>query len=247
MVGLRNRLGILSETYSYLTFQDRIKAARRFVEEIINYAAQHGTEIRKATETADKQSIVGQEIALRGTLVKSPDQFDLLLNELTNVKNPYTGRPMRSSTGVRNSVKVDQYISFGTSESTIAPRAYLVPVTAYVQERLEAHGIPFTKLDQPITLKGEQFRIESSTLAASAYEGHTARTLTGKWEPADLSVPAGTLVVPIDQPLGRLALELFEPRSEDSLAAWGLLDDILERQKPQIYPILRTSEAVSGK
>jgi hypothetical protein len=60
-------------------------------------------------------------------------------------------------------------------------------------------------------------------------------------------VPAGTLVVPIDQPLGRLALELLEPRSGDSLAAWGLLDDILERQKPQIYPILRTSERVSGK
>jgi hypothetical protein len=247
MVGLRNRLGILSETFSYLTFQDRIKAARRFVEEIINYAQQHGPEIRKATDDADKQSIVGQEIALRGTLVKSPEKFDLLLTELTTVKNPYTGRLMRSSTGVRNPVKVDQYISFGASESTAAPRAYLVPVTAYVQERLEAHGILFTKLDQPITIKGEQFRIESSTLAAAAYEGHTRRTLTGKWEPADLNVPAGTLVVPIDQPLGRLALELLEPRSEDSLAYWGLLDDILERQKPQIYPILRTSERVSGK
>jgi hypothetical protein len=247
MVGLRNRLGILSETFSYLTFQDRIKAARRFVEEIINYAQQHGTEIRKATEAADKQSIVGQEIALQGTLIKSPEKVDLLLTELTTVKNPYTGRFMLSRTGVRNQVSADQYISFGASESTTAPRAYLVPVTAYVQDRLEAHGIPFTKLDQPITLRGEQFRIESSTLDAAPYEGHTRRTITGKWEPADLNVPAGTLVVPIDQALGRLALELLEPRSEDSLAAWGLLDDILERQKPQIYPILRTSEAVPGK
>ena len=39
MVGLRNRLGILSETFSYLPFQDRIKAARRFVEEICNLCA----------------------------------------------------------------------------------------------------------------------------------------------------------------------------------------------------------------
>jgi len=34
--GLRNRLGILSETYSYATFEDRIKASYRFVEEIVN-------------------------------------------------------------------------------------------------------------------------------------------------------------------------------------------------------------------
>ncbi len=246
MIGLRNRLGILSETFSYLTFQDRIKAARRFVEEIVNYAQLHGAEIRKATDDADKQSIVGQQIGLRGSLVKSPEKFDLLLTELTTVKNPYTGQSMRQSTGVRNPVKVDQYISFEASESTIAPRAYLVPATRYAQDRLEAHGIPFTKLDRALTIKGEQFRIESTTVAEREYEGHKARTINGKWEPADLNVPAGTLVISLDQPLGRLALMLLEPRSEDSLAAWSLMEDVLA-QNPQIYPIMRTAEAVSGK
>ncbi|MBZ5499820.1 MAG: peptidase M14 [Acidobacteriia bacterium] len=246
MVGLRNRLGILSETYSYLPFQDRIKAARRFVEEIINYTQQHGLEIRKATADADKQSIVGQEIALRGTLAKAPEKFDLLLSELTIEKNPYSGQDMRRSTGVRNPAKVDQYISFVASETTVAPRAYLVPATRSAQDRLEAHGITFSTLEQPITIRGEQFRLESSTLDSGAYEGHTRRTITGKWEPADLNVPAGTLVVPVDQPLGRLALMLLEPRSEDSLAYWGLMEDLL-RQNPQVYPVLRTSEAISGK
>jgi hypothetical protein len=152
---------------------------------------------------------------------------------------------MSTTTGVRHSVTADQYISFEASESTTAPRAYLVPATRYVQERLDAHGIPFTKLDQPITIKGEQFRIESSALAASAYEGHTARTITGKWEPADLNVPAGTLVVRIDQPLGRLAVLLLEPRSEDSFAAWGLMEDSLAAQ-PQLFPITRTSGKLPG-
>lgn len=246
MVGLRNRLGILSETFSYIPFQDRIRAARRFVEEIINYAQQHGAEIRKATADADKQSIVGQQIALRGTLAKSSEKFDLLLTELTTEKNPYTGQNMQRSTGVRNPVKVDQYISFEASESTIAPRAYLVPATRFVQDRLGAHGVIFSKLDQAITIKGEQFRIESSTLAAQAYEGHTGRTITGKWEPADLSAAVGMLVVPVDQPLGRLVVMLLEPRSEDSFAAWGLMEDVLA-QNPQIFPILRTSESVGGK
>ncbi len=243
MVGLRNRLGILSETFSYLSFQDRIKSARRFVEEIINYASQHGPEIRKATDDADRQSIVGQAIALRGTLAKSPEKVELLYTELVSVKNPYTGRNMQTSTDVRHSVTADQYISFDPSESTTAPAAYFVPATSLLQDRLEAHGIAFTKLNQPLTIKGEQFRIESSTQATGAYEGHTQRALTGKWEPADLNVPAGTLVVTMDQPLGRLAVLLLEPRSEDSFASWGMMEDSLAAQ-PQFFSITRTMEKI---
>jgi hypothetical protein len=245
MVGLRNRLGILSETFSYLTFQDRIKAARRFVEEICNYAQLHGAEIIKATNDADNQSIVGQEIGLRGKAVKSAEQVEILMTELTTVKNPYTGQMMRLRTAARNPQKMYQYISFEASESTVAPRAYLVPPLRYVQDRLEAHGVVFTKLEQAITIKGEQFRMESSTQAEREYEGHRARTLTGKWESADLNVPAGTLVVPVAQSLGRLALMLLEPRSEDSLAGWGLMEEALGQQS-QFYPVLRTSEAVPG-
>jgi hypothetical protein len=246
MVGLRNRMGILSEAFSYMPFQDRIKASRRFVEEICNYAQQHSAELIKAAADADRESIVGKEIALRGKPVKSPEPFDLLMTELVLERNPYTGQNMRRRTGARNPVKVAQYISFAASESTVAPRAYFVPAARYAQDRLEAHGIAFTRLEEALTIKGEQFRIESTAVAEREYEGHRARTINGKWEPADLNVPAGTLVISLDQPLGRLALILLEPRSEDSLAAWGLMEDALG-QNPQIYPVLRTSETVTVK
>jgi hypothetical protein len=253
MVGLRSRLGILSETFSYLTFKDRIRAARRFVEEICNYAQQHGTDIRKATADADAVPIAGQEIGIvtqRGRPVKSADPVQILMTELTTEKNPYTGRDMRLRLDVRKPEMMYEYLTFEPEETTIAPRAYLVPpppALRLAQDRLEAHGITFTKLGQDLTLKGEQFRIESSTLAEREYEGHRARTITGKWEPADLTVPAGTLVVPGNQPLGRLAVILLEPRSVDSLSAWGLLEDVLARATPpQIFPITRTREAVAG-
>ncbi len=243
MVGLRNRLGILSETFSYLPFQDRIKAARRFVEEICNYAQMHSAEIIQATSDADRQSIVGREVGLRGRAVKSAEQVEILLTELTTEKNPYTGQMMRRRLDVRRPEKMYQYISFEASETTIAPRVYFVPALRFAQDRLEVHGITFSKLDQALAIKGEQFRIESSTQVEREYEGHRARTLTGKWEPAELNVPAGTLMVPVDQPLGRLVLMLLEPRSEDCLAAWGLMEDVLAQQPP-LYPVLRTSEAV---
>ena len=51
-------------------------------------------------------------------------------------------------------------------------------------------------------------------------------------------MPAGTLLVPLEQPLGRLIFVLLEPRSDDGFADWNLMDDAI--QKSDVYPILRT-------
>ena len=48
--GIRNRLGILVETYSYATFEDRIKANYWFLEEVIDYAVKNGAAVRKAVD-----------------------------------------------------------------------------------------------------------------------------------------------------------------------------------------------------
>ena len=45
--------------------------------------------------------------------------------------------------------------------------------------------------------------------------------------------------MPSAQPLGRLAFYLLEPRSDDGLVAWNVLDEALEGSTR--YPILRAS------
>src|SRR5579871_5511472 len=45
-VGMRNRMAILSEAYSYLDFHKRIDVTESFVEEILRYSADHADEIR---------------------------------------------------------------------------------------------------------------------------------------------------------------------------------------------------------
>jgi hypothetical protein len=244
-VGMRNRIGILSETYSYLLFRDRIAAARAFVEEVCEFASRNGVKIRKATDEADAQSVAGQTIALSGKPVRSPEPVDILVGEIATAKHPYTGGRLRVATGVTRPEKMYESLSFEADETTRAPRAYLVPANLdAIVDRLEAHGVKFSKLAQAASLKVEQFKIASSTLADRDYQGHKARTITGAWEAADQNVPAGTIVVPVDQPLGRLAVLLLEPRSEDSLAAWNLMDSVLEKEKPPFYPVTRTMEVI---
>src|SRR5688572_30871234 len=67
-IGLRNRIAILSEAYSYATFQDRITATSRFVEENLNYAHANAAAIRRLTDDSDKRSIVGSTLAVRAEL-----------------------------------------------------------------------------------------------------------------------------------------------------------------------------------
>jgi hypothetical protein len=131
--------------------------------------------------------------------------------------------------------------TFESIESERVPTAYYVPAELRVAiERLEAHGIRMERLSQPVTLDLEEFHIASNEAAAQVFERHQERTVTGKYDRASRTVPAGTFRVPMNQPLARLAFYLIEPRSNDGLLTWNFLDEALKSSKA--YPILRTPD-----
>jgi hypothetical protein len=119
-------------------------------------------------------------------------------------------------------------------------------VFASVVDRLEAHGIKYFKTSKPMPFRGERFKIASTEVAQAEYQGtHRLRTMTGAWEAIEQEIPAGSLVVPMDQPLARLAFILFDPRSDDGFMAWNILDPMLAASPaPEFYPVLRTMEAI---
>ena len=250
-IGLRNRLGILSETFAYLTFKDRITVARRFVEEIVNYTAMNGERIRKATADADKDSIVGKDVAILGRTVRSQEPVQILMGECEEERNPYTGQMMLRRKNVSKPETMLEAITFEPSDTVRAPRAYIIPgdvaprVMQRVLDRLQAHGVRTEKLATGTTLKGEQFKMASTRTEERSYQGHTARTTVGTWEAADVTVPDNSIVVPVDQPLGRLVFLLLEPRSNDSLVYWNLFDDDATRDL-KAYPVVRTMETIGG-
>ena len=105
-------------------------------------------------------------------------------------------------------------------------------------DRLAAHGVRTTVLAADTEVAVEVFRIDSTRVAERAFQGHNERELFGVWQSATRTLPAGTVVVDVAQPLGRLAFYLLEPRADDGLANWALLDRFLEDGE---YPILRTT------
>ena len=238
-VGLRNRIGILSEAYSYSTFEERIVATLRFVEEIADFSYRNATAIETAIERADAANIVGNELALRATFERAQTPVGILMGEVAEERNPFSGEPMLRRLDVRRPELMPEFGTFRATESERVPVAYLVPgELGDVLDLLDDHGIEWRRLEESRTMEVERFVIDSTAVAEREYQGHRQRTVFGFYERVQVTVPAGTAFVPADQPLGRLAYLLLEPRSDDGLANWNFLDDAIEGTP--YYPILRT-------
>ena len=281
--GVRNILGLLTETYSYASFKTRIVETYWFLEESLSYVASHGETVRDVVAKANAESIIGQQLAVRQQLVKAPALQKIVFAPTISVRNPYVAdRPyrLRPDGQDRAAVTSEMLPFYGTAEpteTTLAPRVWVVPMSAAaaatpapapggfgggrggaqgtptqrmmatVIDRLEAHGIRYrvTTAEQPFS--GDRFKIATNTVETREYQGaHKGRTLTGVWEATEQPLPAGSLVIPMDQPLARLAFILMDPRSDDGFMWWNLLDAVLgQTPAPGYYPVLRSMNAVN--
>jgi len=234
--GLRNRFGILSETYSYLTFRERIAVQKRFVEAVLDWAAANAARIRAATAAADRADLRGTRLAVTSRLRRTGPST-ILMGEVREERNPYSGEAMERRKDVVRPERMPEFIWYDAAATERVPAAWLVPDSlGDVADRLRAHGVrvePLARLPASV----EAFRVDSATTARGELEGHHERRLFGRWQAAQPRASGAWLRVPANQPLGRLAFTLLEPRSDDGFAAWGLLDAWLK--EPAAYPILR--------
>ncbi len=278
--GVRNILGLLTETYSYASFKTRIFETYWFLEESLAFVAKHGPRIRQIVATANTESVVGQQFAVRQQLVKAPELQKIVFVPTVSMRNPYVpDRPYRLRQD--GPVTSDMLPFFGTTtptETSLVPRVWVVPLSnstaapaaapagpggfggrgggggtptqrliASVSDRLEAHGIKFTVTTRELPFTGERYRIASNTQVDREFQGtHKARTLTGQWEAAEQTLPVGSLIIPMDQPLARLAFILMDPRSDDGFMYWNILDAVLGMTpSPTHYPVLRSMSAIT--
>ena len=237
----------------------------------------NGEAVRKAVATADAESIIGAQLSVRQELVRAPDLKPIVFAPTTSERNPFVpDRPYRArAKGGETTEMLPFFGTTAPTERSLVPRAWIVPnvasaaaeqptggrgggrgpigspaarLIARVTDRLEAHGITYARTERDMAVKGEQYRIGSNSLAEREYQGtHRMRTITGAWEATSQALPAGSLIIPMDQPLARLAFILFDPRSDDGFMAWNILDAVLGgTPAPAFYPVLRTMDAISA-
>jgi hypothetical protein len=245
--GLRNRIAILSEAYSYLDFERRIKVTEDFVEEIMRFVAGHADDIRSLTARIDSEWVSDTAPAEGGiafALRPLPNPVDVLVGAIGTKVNPRSGKPMKTmveSTASPTSMTV--FDRFVTTATRPVPREYLMPPSTEslhlaAARLLKAHGIEVEELIAPAQVTADRFVIERVVRAERAFQGHHETSVTGRFERSSVEMPAGSIVVRTNQPLGRLAFYLLEPESNDGLTTWNVLDEGLA--VGAIHPILKS-------
>jgi hypothetical protein len=243
-IGLRNRFAILSEAFSYAPFEEREKVTYWFVEEILNHAHRNHAKLREIVERADAQPLTGAVLATVAEPLRTPGEVEILMGEVEELRHPYTGETFLRRLDVVRPERMLEYIAFQPLETERVPEAWFIPpeVTPAI-ERLEAHGIPFTRLTAPRTVRVESFTVDSTRASDRPFQGRNERAVWGRYTEEERTLPEGTVVVPAGR-LGRLAFQLLEPRSDDGLLNWGILDAWI--RPGEAYPILRTFRGGRG-
>jgi hypothetical protein len=235
-VGLRNRFGLLSEAYAYATFEDRIKATNYFLDAALTFANRNAARLKDATAAADRERLIGAVEATSAKL-KRGGMVEILMGEVEPETNPNNGAVMNRRKDVTHPEQMVDLMWFEPAATETVPTAYYVPADALKAiDLLRAHGIQMRPVREPVGGL-EQFSIEANT-SAQTFEGHPMRHIEGKWAASDAKAPAGSMEVPMSQPLARLAFYLIEPASDDGLVTWNVLDDRLGPDV-KVYPILR--------
>jgi hypothetical protein len=250
-VGLRNRLAILSEAYSYLDFERRVRVTEVFVEEVLSTTAANAALITALTAALDAETSATRGdlgVAFRNTAL--PAEVDILVGDIDKRLNPRSGREMLVMSGDSVPVRMKDYGTFEATRTLPMPDGWVIPKWAVdsgsyaaALERLRWHGLTLRPTGGDARIEVERFVVRSLTKAERPFQGRREATLTGTYETVTLSLPGGSLFVPAAQPLARLAFYLLEPQSDDGLATWNLIEQGLA--PGEIYPVYRVLSAAA--
>ena len=129
------------------------------------------------------------------------------------------------------------------------PKAYWVPATAAdVIARMKVHGIEMKTIEAPRTLTLDMVRLDEPKLGP-VNEGHVPLSAKSyRHEMMAITMPKGSVRVPMDQPLGLLTAAMLEAESADSFLAWNFFPGILQRTEyMEGYAISPLAEAMMAR
>src|SRR5688572_30889378 len=164
--GLRNRISILSEAYSYLDFAGRVRATEAFVEEIMRFVAANGDAVRTVVSNADdewQRRAPGSDAAIASRLSALPAQVDILVGAVGTARNPRSGQMMTTMTeSVATPTRMTDYGLFAASMSRRVPRSYVIAASQSglhetVAGKLREHGVRVESLAAPARMTAERF------------------------------------------------------------------------------------------
>jgi len=241
---LRNRIAVLSEAYSYEDFETRVRVTRAFVLETLRAAARNADAVQAVCAAADERVSTGSVSFGWKSELAPPVVGEVLVGAYDEIELPNGSGTRRIARPGSEPESMGIQVGFVSREVCGLPVGWAVldPTPAVVRN-LAAHGVQFSQRMESVSVLATRFLPRDVIYSEREFQAHHEVSLAGDWARAEtIELPAGTLFVPARQPLGRLAAQLLEPESEDSLATWNFFDQAIRPTTDDgegSYPVLR--------
>jgi hypothetical protein len=236
---LQNRPALLIETHMLKPYANRVHAVYDLVELMLEQVNRDPTALLAATAKADADTIAGAgdanaEVSL--TFKADPTSTSYTLKGFTftlthsDISN---GEWIHYDPSQPTTYTIPNWNGLLPDVSIAPPAAYVVPLQwTQIIDKLDAHGIAYQRTSAPITIHATGYQLDDPHWADKSFEGHLMlRDFKLQTVTREVTLPAGSVIVPMDQRAANVAINLLEPQAPDSLLQWGFLNATFEAKE----------------
>ena len=237
---LQNRPGLLIETHMLKSYAVRVHAVYDLLRVVLDDINRNPSGLLTATSQADADTVARTgdahaQVPLTFKRDPAPTPFELKGYAFTQTHSDISNDSwIQYDPNKPVTYRIDNWNGLLPDVSVTPPVAYVVPGEwKTIIDKLDAHGIAYRRIGHPMKeVDATAYRLDQPTWAARPFEGHLMlHSFTLHAHPVEVTLPAGSVIVPMNQRAANVAIELLEPQAPDSLLHWGYLDAIFEAKE----------------
>ncbi len=235
---LRNRPGLLIETHMLKPYRTRVESTYACMLTTLEILNKESDNLRKLIKAADEfassDSFLQTPFPLEFETIKEDSSMvEFLGVEYDAVKSDLSGGNWFKYSNKPTTFKLPYFSKTKVVSSVKLPYAYIIPAEwSTVIDRLNMHGIRMQRLSKDVTIKVATYRFNNPKWQQNPYEGRHPMTNIAYDEIEEtILFPAGSAVVEVKQPAGRIIPHILEPKGSGSYVYWGFFDATFEQKE----------------
>jgi hypothetical protein len=238
-VPLRNRPGLLIETHSLKPYKSRVRGTYDVLWKTLSEINRSKASLFEANKNADAETVnrgknydANRQFPLQIGLSDKSEDFALKAVEYKIEDSAVSGGKKIVYGTKPLEITVKKFDEGKVTASVAPPLYYIIPPQwQEVIERLEAHGIKFERIQKPLTIEVESYRLTEPKWATNSFENRLPLSYKAVPITETRTFPANSVLVPTAQETANVAIHLLEPNSGDSFAYWGFFNAIFEQKE----------------